>query len=75
MTDDTPEHAAFYRALGLSPARELGCGTYWRIMIGETDERPSETTLAALNEIAEMDAHPEQYKRYDSFQELLDECQ
>ena len=37
MTDDTPEHAAFYRALGLSPASELGCAAYWRVNVGNAD--------------------------------------
>ena len=28
LTDDTPEHAAFYRAAGFIPAREIGCTAF-----------------------------------------------
>ena len=34
---------------------------------------PNPETKAALEEIEEMRAHPEKYKSYASFQELLDE--
>ena len=34
---------------------------------------PNPETKAALEEIAEMRAHPEKYKSYSSFQKLLDE--
>lgn len=34
---------------------------------------PNSETKAALEEIAEMRAHPEKYQSYSSFQELLDE--
>ena len=34
---------------------------------------PNAETKAALEEIAEMRMHPEEYKSYSSFQELLDE--
>ena len=34
---------------------------------------PNAETKAALEEIAEMRTHPEKYKSYSSFQELLDE--
>ena len=37
------------------------------------DETPNAETVAALNEAADMKAHPEQYKRYDSFDDLLGE--
>ena len=37
------------------------------------DERPNAETIAALNEAEQMRAHPEQYKRYSSFDELLGE--
>ena len=37
------------------------------------DETPNAETVAALNEAADMKAHPEQYKRYSSFDELLGE--
>ena len=37
------------------------------------DEIPNAETVAALNEVADMKAHPEQYKRYASFDELLNE--
>ena len=35
------------------------------------DEIPNADTIAALNETADMKMHPEQYKRYTSFDELL----
>lgn len=28
LTDDTPEHAAFYRSVGFTPSGEIGCTTY-----------------------------------------------
>lgn len=34
---------------------------------------PNPETRAALEEISEMRAHPENYKSYSTFQELLDE--
>ena len=34
---------------------------------------PNAETLAALAECEDMEKHPERYKRYDSFQEVLDE--
>lgn len=34
---------------------------------------PNEQTRAALEEYCEMKAHPEQYKRYSSFKEAMDE--
>lgn len=34
---------------------------------------PSDATAAALRELPEMEAHPERYKRYSSFDELLRE--
>ena len=37
------------------------------------EEVLNEETIAALEEIKEMDAHPEKYKRYNSFSELLEE--
>ena len=37
------------------------------------DEIPNADTIAALNEAADMKMHPEQYKRYTSFDELLNE--
>ena len=36
-------------------------------------ETPNAETIAALDEAERMKSHPEQYKRYDSFDELLDE--
>lgn len=36
-------------------------------------EIPNEDTLAAMKEVDEMSKHPEQYKRYHSFSELLEE--
>lgn len=36
-------------------------------------ETPNDETIAALNEAEDMKAHPEQYKRYSSFDELLGE--
>ena len=35
--------------------------------------KPNAETLAALAEYEEMKKNPEKYKRYDSFQEALDE--
>ena len=37
------------------------------------DEIPNAETIAALNEAEQMRTHPEQYKRYSSFDELLGE--
>lgn len=37
------------------------------------EETPNAETRAALEEIRDMKAHPENYKSYSSFQELLDE--
>ena len=37
------------------------------------DETPNAETVAALNEASGMRAHPEQYKRYASFDEFLSE--
>ena len=34
---------------------------------------PNAETVAAMQEVEEMKAHPENYKGYSSFQELLDE--
>ena len=34
---------------------------------------PNAETVAAMREVEEMKAHPENYKGYASFQELLDE--
>ncbi len=36
-------------------------------------EVPSAETIAAMNELAEMKAHPEKYKRYSSFKAALNE--
>lgn len=36
-------------------------------------EEPNEETRAAIQEIQGMKKHPEQYKRYASFSEILDE--
>ena len=38
-----------------------------------TRETPRRETIEALNEFYEMEAHPEKYKKYDSFKELMDE--
>ena len=38
-----------------------------------TRENPNAETAAALNEYAEMKAHPEKYKRYASFKDAMDE--
>ena len=38
-----------------------------------TRETPNQETIDALNEYYEMKAHPEKYKKYDSFKDLLDE--
>ena len=36
-------------------------------------EVPNADTIAAMNESYEMKAHPEQYKRYSSFKEAMNE--
>ncbi len=36
-------------------------------------EVPNADTIAAMNEYYEMKAHPEQYKRYSSFKEAMNE--
>ena len=38
-----------------------------------TRETPKQETIDVLNEYYEMKAHPEKYKKYDSFKELTDE--
>lgn len=38
-------------------------------------EVPNADTVAAMNECNEIAAHPEKYKKYSSFSELLDEVQ
>ena len=38
-----------------------------------TREIPNQETAKALNEYYEMKAHPEKYKKYDSFKDLMDE--
>ena len=38
-----------------------------------TRENPNAETIAAMNEYYEMKAHPEQYKRYSSFKDAMDE--
>ena len=38
-----------------------------------TRDVPNAETIAAMQEYALMKEHPEQYKRYDSFDDLLDE--
>ena len=38
-----------------------------------TRETPNQETIDALNEYYEMKAHPEKYKKYDSFKEIMDE--
>lgn len=40
-----------------------------------TREVPNKATLEAMKEIDEMREHPEQYKRYSSFSELLKEVE
>ena len=38
-----------------------------------TRDQPKEETMAAMNEYYEMKKHPEQYRRYASFREAMDE--
>ncbi|MGN0164094.1 MAG: type II toxin-antitoxin system RelB/DinJ family antitoxin [Candidatus Ornithomonoglobus sp.] len=38
-----------------------------------TRDIPNSDTIAAMKEAEEMEKHPEKYKRYSSFSELLDE--
>lgn len=40
-----------------------------------TGEVPNKVTLEAMKEIDDMREHPEQYKRYSSFSELLKEVE
>ena len=44
-----------------------------RIPFALTTEVPNADTRAAMQEYSQMLAHPEQYKRYSSFREALDE--
>ena len=34
---------------------------------------PNAETIAAIKEVEDMKAHPEKYKRYSSFEEIMDE--
>lgn len=36
-------------------------------------EEPNPDTIAAIREVEDMEAHPEKYKKYDSFKDLLQE--
>lgn len=38
-----------------------------------TRETPKQETIDALNEYYEMKAHPENYRKYGSFKDLMDE--
>ena len=38
-----------------------------------TRDVPNDETIAAMDECYEMKAHPEKYKRYASFEEIMDE--
>ena len=38
-----------------------------------TRENPNAETAAAMNEYYEMKAHPEKYKKYSSFREVMNE--
>ncbi len=38
-----------------------------------TRDVPNDETIAAMDEYYEMKAHPEKYKRYASFEEIMDE--
>ena len=44
-----------------------------RIPFELTTETPNSVTVAAMNEYYDMQAHPEQYKRYSSFREAVSE--
>lgn len=41
----------------------------------ENEDIPNADTIAAMKEADEMDKHPEQYKRYSSFDEILKEIE
>lgn len=43
------------------------------ILFSVCREIPNADTIAAMKEADEMDKHPEQYKRYSSFAEILEE--
>jgi len=42
------------------------------ILISKTEE-PNAETLAAINEVREMEAHPERYKSYRSVREMMED--
>lgn len=45
------------------------------ILAGNKKEIPNTDTKAAMKEAEEMKAHPEKYKRYSTFSELLKEVE
>ena len=44
-----------------------------RIPFELTTETPNSVTVAAMNEYYNMQTHPEQYKRYSTFKEAMNE--
>lgn len=44
-----------------------------RIPFALSVETPNAETVAAMNEYYEMKAHPEKYKRYESFRDAMNE--
>ena len=40
----------------------------------ETSKTPNTETIEAIKEYDEMKTHPENYKRYASFQEAMNDC-
>lgn len=65
-----------YQLLRAVPEFKFGYAlTYLQGLVAGTDkeETPNLLTMAALEEAEDMVNHPEQYKRYDSFSDLLGE--
>lgn len=65
-----------YQALGAVPEFKLGYAlTFLQGLVAGTDKEdtPNMQTMAALEEAEDMVNHPERYKRYDTFSDLLSE--
>ena len=48
--------------------------TYTHPAFKITHEQPNAETIAAINEYDEMKEHPENYRRYSTFREAMDEA-
>lgn len=65
-----------YQVLGTVPEFKLGYAlTFLQGLAAGTDKEdtPNMQTMAALEEAEDMVNHPDQYKRYDTFSDLLNE--